>query len=229
MQSTSKIITVFVLFLSISTLIFAQSETTEKNMLPYKFSIEAGFGSNSLIGKQNLSPWGAEYRKNYDHAITSYLRANYLFSDRTSLGLMANSMVAFGNYALNTGETIIENITTYYIAPQLGFYYPISKRLVTNYNAGFGYLYYQSNGLMDGTTEYTIHSHLPGVNADVSLEYFPRKNMSVGGSLSAFSAFDTKKQHRKIGGASKETITTNKWDVINISNIGLNFYVKLYF
>ena len=228
MKNTSKTIIIFVLFLSASTLIFAQNET-EKNILPYKFSLEAGFGSNSLISRQNLSPWGAEYRINYDDAITAYVRTNFLFADRTSLGLMANSMVAFGTYALNTGESIVEDITTYYIAPQFGIYSHVSQRMVTNLNMGFGYLYYQSKGLMSGTTEYSINSHLPAVNADISLEYFVKKRSAIGGSLSAFTAFDAKKQHRKIGDASKETISVSKWDAIRVLNVGLNFYVKVYF
>ena len=217
-----KLIVAIFAILSFSYALYAQEEN---NRSP-KFTYEAGFGKSILAGFQNMSPWGVHYRGNYNSGYGINAQFNYIFKDRSLLGLKFDGFGVAGNYKIEDNQLVTENINTYYLAPQLGWWRSISPRVSFLSNIGVGYALYQSSGLLDNT-EYSIYSHMLGFNVDISLDYLITKQTSIGCKTSVFGAFSDK-QYREIGGEKSE-FKMDKWNKINPSKIDFSIFYRIYF
>ncbi len=190
------------------------------------FVYEVGIGAGFFTGNHNLSPRGVIYRENYKSASPSLnARAHYVFNNNMSLGLKYHSFTTTGNYFTETLNRITENINAYYIAPQVGYVYPVSSKVSLGLNTGIGYLYYLNTGLESGS-EYSIHSNLAGGNADFSLEYFLKNNLSLGLNTAFFSSFYSNKIHVDKNGSSY-IVKPDNWNKIRISKVDFSVFLRI--
>lgn len=195
--------------------------------LPSHFIYEVGIGNGHLTGNHNLSPRGVEYRDNYEITSPSLnVKAFYVFKNQMMIGLKYHSFFTTGDYYAEILNRITENITSYYIAPQVGLKFPVSSKLSLDLNAGVGYLYYLNRGLEDGA-EYDMNSNLLGGNADFSLEYFLKNKISLGLNTSFQSSFYAGKLHSDANG-SNYTTTPGNWDEIRINKVDLSLFLRIH-
>ena len=191
-----------------------------------KIIYELGIGKGTLIGVQNLSPWGVDYRKNYSGGFYWQMQAIFVFRNNLSLGLKGDMFTTAGNYVISNNQRVIENIMIGYLAPQIGIVRPVSSRMSIIANIGIGYALYHSSGLLDNT-EYLIRSNMLGFNMDFSMDYLLTKNLAMGYRASLFSAH-SRNLHRDINGV-KDKIELNNWDRISPNRFGFSVFLRRYF
>lgn len=191
-----------------------------------KFMVEAGVGGSFLFGHSNLSPWGIDYRKNYNKGQVLYGGMRYIFDDNTYMGVKVNLFSTTGNYEISGLGKVAENIYTYYVAPQVGSTIKLCEKLSLSGGIGAGYMYYLSEGLLSGK-EFKIDSHFLAFNIDASLDYFIKENLSIGLNNSLMTHASGKKINTEIAGVS-EKVTLNKWNRIDVSPYSISLSIKVY-
>ena len=202
----------------------AQAQNT--NEWSPRFMSDAGFGKSTLIGFQNLSPWGVHYRGNYNSGVYMQLQGNYILKDHSFWGFKFDVFTTTGNYEIESNQRVAENISVLYFAPQMGDIRSISSRMSIVTNVGAGYSLYDNSGLLDNT-EYRMISHMLGVNLDFSIDYSFTKNFIIGCKTSGFAAYSWK-LNRDIGGV-KDKIELDKWDRINPARFDFSIFLRRYF
>jgi hypothetical protein len=198
----------------------------ETNEHSPKFMYEVGVGKGTLVGFQNISPWGVHYRGNYDSGMYLTLQFNYITKNRSFYGLKYDVFTTVGNYEIANSQRIAENINVVYLAPQIGWIRSVSPRLSIISNYGLGYSLYDNNGLLDNT-EYRMISHMLGANLDFSMDYHFTKNLTMGCKTSLFAAYSWK-LNRDIDGV-KDKVTFDKWDRINPARFDFSVFLRRYF
>jgi hypothetical protein len=197
---------------------FAQSEP--------KFAYEIGIGSGSFFGNHNLSPYGIYFREKYSKTGPSInARAFYLFNDKFSAGLKFHGFYTNGNYSDGT-NIIIDNIQSYYLAPQAGITYPVNNKISLSASAGAGYLFYYNSGLQ-GDAENTFFSSQVGGNADFSAEYFLEKKLSIGANMSFLGTLYSGTIYVDKDG-KRGHFTLDKWDQLRIYKTDFSLFLRLY-
>lgn len=215
-----------VLFLCNSLQLQAQGITETSRKSPF-FSAEVGMGMNLLKGYgQMLSPQGIYYRDNYNPAWSGYVQMNYVFKSRDMLGLRYAAYAIQGNYKLDNGMRMAENIQYQYVAPQYGYQMPVSRRMTFLLTAGAGYLNYRNDGLMENREVKTI-SHMLGVNGGLSVDWRLAQGFSLGCRLDALYSFFGDKLHNTVDGkATFEQV--NRWNAIRIAQLDFGIYVRFH-
>lgn len=207
------------MFSFLSTFVFSQT----KPQVLY----EVGSGCGFLIGNHNLSPRGVIYRDSYKGASPSfYGKANYILKNNMLVGLKYHSFFTTGDYFTETLNRVTENITAHYIAPQIGYTYPINPKLSLSMNTGVGYLYYRNTGLENGT-EYNIHSNMVGGNTDLAVEYFLKDKFSVGLNTAYFGSLYSDKIRDNTNKRSY-SIEPEDWNKIRINKVDFSLFFRIH-
>ena len=189
-----------------SSFLLAQSFTNEKLYV----SVDAGIGT--LLGKSNISSFGAEFRKNFNNGFTANIRANYLLNKEVQAGLKYNLFQASEN--LTTGSGIVpEDVELYYIAPQLGVCLKINEKWTFETMAGTGYMHYDSQSKVNNVERKCSRGFL-GSNFDLTITRHLFKHIHLGAGISLMGG-QTSKLNEKVGGVN-ETIKLEKSDKIKL-------------
>lgn len=196
---------------------FAQNFSEDKLFI----SVEGG--KSVLFGKANLSPFGVDYRGEYDGGMMCGVKALYRIDKFWVAGLKFNLSATSANYALDDETKVADNVELWYLGPQLGFKLPINDRLLFSYVVGVGYLHYRDEGR--SAADFKCKSGVMAGNMDFLLEYKLTKHLAVNGGFSVLSG-DFKKIKMTVND-KKETIRPDKLDRIYMRRI--DFQIGLVF
>lgn len=188
---------------------FAQSFSGDKLFI----SVEGGKGV--LFGKSNLSPFGMNYRGEYNGGLMCNLKALYRIDKWWVVGLKLNLSGTSANYTLNDDAQVADNVGLWYLGPQLGVKVPITGRTSFSYMLGAGYLHYQNEGRSN--TEFKCKSGAFAGNMDFGIEYKLTDNLAVSGGFSVLSG-DFKKIKTTVDDV-EETLRPDKLDRIYVRRI----------
>ena len=190
----------FFLFVFSVTVGFAQSFSGDKLFI----SVDGGKGV--LFGKSNLSPFGVNYRGEYNGGLTCNVKTLYRIDKFWVAGLKFNLSGTSANYTLDDETNVADNVELWYLGPQLGFKIPITERTLISCVLGAGYLHYRDEGRSN--SEYKLTDHL-----------------AVNGGFSVLSG-DFKKIEMTAD-EKKETLRPNKLDRLYMRR--LDFQLGLVF
>ena len=183
----------FFLFVFSVTVGFAQSFSGDKLFI----SVDGGKGV--LFGKSNLSPFGVNYRGEYNGGLTCNVNT------------------------LDDETNVADNVELWYLGPQLGFKIPITERTLISCVLGAGYLHYRDEGRSN--SEFKCTSGALAGNMDFLVEYKLTDHLAVNGGFSVLSG-DFKKIEMTAD-EKKETLRPNKLDRLYMRR--LDFQLGLVF
>ncbi len=187
---------------------------------------DVGVGGTFIPTTSNFSSWGVAYRSNFHSALNAGAKAMYVWKNKTSTGLKLNMLSMGSNYSLLDSRLVIDNVHSYYIAPQIGSVFPWNERYLFDMSVGAGYMLYNSTGFIDNIA-YKNYSHLLGLNADLSLSYLLKGNTSVGVMSSFYTSAFSKNIYRDIGGV-KQQIESDKLNKLNLSKIDFSLFIRIH-
>ena len=207
----------FFLFVFSVTVGFAQSFSGDKLFI----SVDGGKGV--LFGKSNLSPFGVNYRGEYNGGLTCNVKTLYRIDKFWVAGLKFNLSGTSANYALDDGTNVADNVDLWYLGPQLGFKIPINERTFFSYVLGVGYLHYRNEGRSNA--DFKCSSGAFAGNMDFGIEYKLTDHLAVNGGFSILTG-DFKKIKATVDD-KKETLRPDKLDRIYVRR--LDFQLGLVF
>ena len=172
-----KLILSFLFVLS-SIIGFAQSFSGDKLFI----SVDGGKGV--LFGKSNLSPFGVNYRGEYNGGLTCNVKTLYRIDKFWVAGLKFNLSGTSANYTLDDKTNVADNVELWYLGPQLGFKIPITERTLISCVLGAGYLHYRDEGRSN--SEFKCTSGALAGNMDFLVEYKLTDHLAVNGGFFCF-------------------------------------------
>lgn len=212
MNMKRRCLSLFLLFFAMT--LFAQIEPTEKFII----SVEAGKGC--LVGKSNVSPVGVDYRKHYSSGISINTEVTYMWKNWLGIGLKGNSFTSSSDYLIDGEVNFADDITTYYVAPQLEMRKSFGKSFLLNFGMGIGYMHYKSKSANEINMKTTSHSD--AANMDLMFEYKLFKAFSIKGGVSCIAADNFKKMKRTVDNETN-TFKPKEWNQIKVFRIDYLF------
>lgn len=208
----------FFLFVFSVTVGFAQSFSGDKLFI----SVDGGKGV--LFGKSNLSPFGVNYRGEYNGGLTCNVKTLYRIDKFWVAGLKFNLSGTSANYTLDDETNVADNVELWYLGPQLGFKIPITERTLISCVLGAWI-----STLIGMKVEVIVNLNdtsgaLAG-NIDFLVEYKLTDHLAVNGGFSVLSG-DFKKIEMTAD-EKKETLRPNKLDRLYMRR--LDFQLGLVF
>lgn len=186
-----------------------------QNFSEDKLFISVEGGKGVLFGKSNLSPFGANYRGEYNGGMMCNVKALYRVNKFWVAGLKVNLSGTSANYTLTDETKVADNVELWYIGPQLGFKLPIAERTLVSCVLGVGYLHYRDEGRSN--TEFKYTSSVLAGNMDFIVEYKLTDHLAVNGGFSIMSG--NFKKIKATVDDKKETLHPDKLDRIYIRRI----------
>jgi hypothetical protein len=215
------------IILSITCLLIGIAAVSAQNFSEGRFSMSLHLGESVLFGHSNLSAHGIHFRKEHKHGFSADLRAFYDVKDFGLIGLKLNGFLSAANHEQG-GTSIAEDLTIFYIAPQIGDRCRLTKKIHLEYALGAGHMYYQSKSFIgDNENEFLGNKGFLGANADLSFSYNINKHFSIGAGVSLVggSTSSLKAEYKN----EKKDHTLDKQDKIKMARADFALSVKRVF
>lgn len=186
---------------------------TAQQQTESRLSLSAELGMGHLFANSNLSPSGIHYRGEHDNGFSGSVRLSYQLDKLWSVGVKYNFFTTSGNYTLDGGMRVADDVCLHYIAPQVGLKRKLRNRFLLDYALGVGCMHYQNKGLYDKQEQTYTKSFLAS-NIDMMISYklYEGFYIGLGASVTGGKASSLKE---KAGGV-EQTLDLDKWNRIKV-------------